>query len=210
MLYIQHRVNSSDDLKSLDRDWGCEIDLRSDVTRPDEIILSHDPWHRGESFEEWLKVYASLGMKGPLILNTKEDGLESRILKLIEAYAIDSWFFLDTALPTLVAWTTKPLCRRFAIRVSQFESVEQALTFAGRAEWVWADCFDAKPLPHSAIERLKGAFRICLVSPELQKGALQAIDDFSSLWPFADAVCTKSPKTWQTASAHWEPQYGKA
>ena len=50
--FIRHRVNKIDELRSLKKNWGAEIDLRSSVSDAGFIHLSHDPWKRGESFAE--------------------------------------------------------------------------------------------------------------------------------------------------------------
>ena len=33
-----------------------------------------------------------------------------------------------------------------AVRISEFESIETALTLAGKVDWVWVDCFTHFPL----------------------------------------------------------------
>jgi hypothetical protein len=196
MIYVRHRVNTVAELEALpDRSWGAEIDLRSDVSRPGAIHLAHDPWKAGDSFADWLAAYARLGFRGPVIVNTKEDGLEERALELLAAHNITSFFFLDTALPTLVRWTGKGE-KRFAVRVSSREPVEAALQFAGKAEWAWVDCFGAEPFPVQAVQPLVGRFRLCLVSPELQGAPLESRVRFQELAARMDAICTKDPKGW--------------
>ncbi|MBI1860396.1 MAG: hypothetical protein HYR96_05715 [Deltaproteobacteria bacterium] len=195
MQYIKHRINSAKELPSLNRAWGAEIDLRSDVSRPGEILLSHDPWRWGETLEEWLGVWGELGFGGPLILNTKEDGLEARALELLEARAISHFFFLDTALPTLVRITAKRE-RRFAVRLSAFESLESVMRFRGRADWVWVDCFEGVPVEEALVRRIAQHFQVCLVSPELQGRPVDSIAQFQGLAKLAQAICTKNPEAW--------------
>ena len=92
--------------------------------------------------------------------------------------------------------------RRCAVRVSEFENVESALTLAGMVDWVWVDCFTRFPLLASDAVRLRQAgFKLCLVSPELQQRTgddevpmLRAL--LAERGICADAVCTKLPERW--------------
>lgn len=194
---IVHRRNRICELNSANPEWGVEVDLRSSVQIPGGIHLSHDPWSEGDFLEDWLKAFRARGIKGTLILNTKEDGLEMRVLELLKKYEIDQYFFLDTALPTLVSFTFRQENSHFAIRYSQYEPLEAVRLFRGKAEWVWVDCFDALPVPVEAVKSLKSDFKVCLVSPELQKGMIQADGPFTGLLPYCDAICTKDPEAWE-------------
>lgn len=193
MIFIKHRCNRAVDLASVDPRWGVEIDLRSDVSKPGAIHLSHDPWILGEGFETWLDAFKARGVQGPVILNTKEDGLETRARELMSQRGLESYFFLDTAQPTLVRWTRREGERRFAVRVSAYEPAEGVGEFRGYAEWAWIDCFDGVPL---APEKVPAGFKACLVSPELQGKPFDEIVRFGALVPKATAICTKDPARW--------------
>jgi hypothetical protein len=125
MIYIKHRVNNSAALPTLDQAWGVEIDLRSSVKSKNKLHLSHDPWVLGEDFETWLDKFSFAGLKGPLILNTKEDGLEARAREILAERKVDNYLFLDTTVPSLVKWTTSGESR-FMCRVSSYESLSNA------------------------------------------------------------------------------------
>lgn len=192
---VLHRVNTLDQLNHLSPGWGAEIDLRSDVSSPGKLHLSHDPWSKGQDFEPWLKIFAQ-GQRGPLILNTKEDGLESRCLELLNQFGIQNYFFLDTALPTLVKQTHSIKNPNFAVRFSQWEPEAQLEKFVGLAKWVWIDCFDGVlRLPLS--EGLLSRFQVCLVSPELQGFPKEKISEFNQRLAGRNYfVCTKFPELW--------------
>lgn len=196
MEIIRHRVNRIEEIQSLNTAWGAEIDLRSVPQQPGKLQLSHDPWQLGDDFEKWLKEFSSRGIQGPLILNTKEDGLESRILELLKTYQIRNYFFLDTALPTLVKWTIQEGVKNFAVRVSSYEPLALAESFRGKADWAWVDCFGGRPVAASLIAQLKSQFKICLVSPEVVGKPIKEIANFLLLKALADAICTKSPDSW--------------
>lgn len=199
MKLISHRRNTVAELQATPHQYGVEVDIRSEGA---QLIIHHDPFTPGESFEAWMDAYRH----GTLILNVKEEGLEARLITLMEAKGIDDYFFLDQSFPFLVKWSRLGE-RRCAVRVSEFESVSTALTLAGKVDWVWVDCFSRFPLDAQDAARLKAAgFKLCLVSPELQgRDALQEIPALQrlllELHIEADAVCTKRPDLWEVAVA---------
>ena len=89
--------------------------------------------------------------------------------------------------------------RNLAVRFSDFEPLEYAVSFKGKASWVWVDTFKSFALNNESYKKLIDAqFKLCLVSPELQGGSKEdilnmkaAIKNFSIA-----AVCTKFPKLW--------------
>ena len=195
--FIRHRINRIAELGDVNPDCGVEIDLRSDVAAEGTLHLSHEPWKRGDDFTAWLTAFKARKIAGPLILNTKEDGLEERVMEVLSQEGIDHYFFLDTALPTLVRLTSGGRHRKFAVRLSSFEGVEGVRRFQSLVDWVWVDCFGGKPLPADSVAELKGAFRLCLVSPELQGQPVDAIGGFAELGRLSDAICTKRPDLWR-------------
>lgn len=195
MKLISHRRNTIAELEATPRQFGVEVDIRS---QGDALIIHHDPFAPGTSFDEWFAAYEH----GTLILNVKEEGLERRLIDRMEAKGLDDFFFLDQSFPFLVKWS-KAGERRCAVRVSEFESVDTALTLAGRIDWVWVDCFTHLVLTGAEAARLKAAgFKLCLVSPELHgRDADVEIPQMASLLAQrgieADAVCTKRPDLWE-------------
>jgi hypothetical protein len=192
---IAHRRNTIELLRNTPTHYGVEVDIRSDK---DQLIIHHDPYVAGESFEHWLQEYHH----GTLILNVKEEGLESRLITLMQQYKIDDYFFLDQSFPFLIKWS-KQGERRCAVRISEFESVETALSLQGKIDWIWVDCFTHFALTQNEAAQLKTAgFKLCLVSPELQgRSAETEIPKLRELLLerhiSADAVCTKFPSLWE-------------
>lgn len=174
---------------------GVEVDIRS---KGERLIIHHDPFVDGEDFNDWISAYRH----GTLILNVKEEGLESRLIELMRSHGIEDYFFLDQSFPFLIKWA-KLGERRCAVRVSEYESIETALTLAGKVDWVWVDCFTQFPLSTGDASRLKQAgFKLCLVSPELQgRDAASEIPRMSAILAerqiTVDAVCTKCPDIWE-------------
>ncbi|HOI10178.1 MAG TPA: hypothetical protein PK313_06850 [Myxococcota bacterium] len=194
MIRIRHRVNAIDDLAALAPGIGAEIDLRS---RGDRIVLNHDPFLDGDDLEAWLDRWADGTPRGTLVLNPKEDGLEDRVRAALGARGVDDWFFLDLPVPTMVRLACREGEPRVAVRASEWEPIEAARAFAGRAAWAWLDSFTGAPPPVDVARALAADFRVCLVSPELQRQPADRIDAFLHLAPHLAAVCTKHPERWR-------------
>ena len=199
MKLISHRRNTRQELNATEGKYGIEVDIRS---YGNELIIHHDPCVLGESFDEWIADYRH----GTLILNVKEEGLEARLIALMHEKGIEDYFFLDQSFPFLIKWS-KAGERRCAVRVSEFESIETALTLAGKVDWVWVDCFTQFPLSHDDAKQLQDVgFKLCLVSPELQgRNAETEIPMLAKLLVdrniVAEAVCTKRPDLWEKLAA---------
>lgn len=194
--FIKHRVNQISELENVDPAWGVEIDLRSHVAVQGKLHLSHDPWKEGEDFRWWLDAFCSRKIRGPIALNTKEDGLEEAITRLMKEYGIGSYFFVDTAPPTLARKVFLEGDRHFAPRLSEFEIPEAAQNFSGKTDWLWVDCFRGRSVLVETLSKLSPSFKVCLVSPELHGASLDTIEDFKALYSLAHAVCTKNPQAW--------------
>ncbi|RQV18494.1 hypothetical protein DF039_15605 [Burkholderia cenocepacia] len=199
MKIIAHRRNTIEALQATPEKYGIEVDIRSVA---DRLVIHHDPFVDGESFEDWLAHYRH----GTLILNVKEEGLEAKLIQLMNAFSITDYFFLDQSFPFLIKWARLGE-KRCAVRVSEFESIETALSLAGMVEWVWVDCFTKFPLSTADGARLREAgFRLCLVSPELQ-GRIDEHEitkmqgELTDRAIAIDAVCTKRPELWEGLGA---------
>jgi len=185
-----HRVNTARDLARVPAQYGVEVDVRD---YDGCLRLAHDPFVRGESLDEFLAGYRH----GGIIFNTKCDGLEDEILRLAEKHSIRDFWFLDTALPTLVRLARAGM-RQTAVRFSEYEPIEGALRFAGLADWVWVDCFTRLPLDEKIWAELKRHFKVCLVSPELQRHGRGAVATYKRMlgsMPI-DGVCSDFPEDW--------------
>jgi hypothetical protein len=186
-LYIAHRINKLEQLNSLAREFGAEIDLRD---RAQRLILQHDPFVDGEDAEPFFARYSHQ----TLILNVKSERIEFRLLELMKKYDLKNFFFLDSSLPMIVN-LMKQGETRFAVRLSEYESIETVLNFAGLIDWVWVDCFSRLPLDHATFSLLKSAgFKMCLVSPELQGRETDIVaykEQLAQQSIVFDAICTK-------------------
>lgn len=195
MEIIAHRCNSIKKLIETPKRLGVEVDIRSYGA---DLIIHHDPFEKGVLFEDWLKNFSH----ETLILNVKEEGLEEKLIYLMESKGINKYFFLDQSFPFLLKY--KNLCAgRCAVRLSEFEAIQTVLNLSGQVNWVWVDSFSSFPIGKSELIDLKEAnFKICIVSPELQgkepeveiprlKELLQSFDIT------IEAVCTKRYDIWE-------------
>ena len=205
MIHIQHRVNDIHQLRQTPTQYGVEIDIRN---HGETLLVVHDPFlTNAVELSDWLAFYKHRF----LIANVKEEGLEPKLLKLLKNNGIDEFFILDESIPYIRKYALEGVSN-FALRVSEFESVDTALSLRthlqreGRSiDWIWVDSFTGKPLhSHRASQLKEAGFKLCQVSPELHH-----IDDNFS-WEariasfqreigknfYADMVCTKRPDLW--------------
>ena len=121
----------------------------------------------------------------------------------MKKYKVKDFFFLDQSFPFLRKTALKGE-RRCAVRVSEYEDIETALSLSRIVKWVWVDCFSHFPLSKNDVLRLKdNEFKLCIVSPELQGRDADLeipllIDELNKLDFSPEAVCTKRPELWKS------------
>ena len=209
MQIISHPINLLPELESQPLKCGVEIDLRC---HEDDLVLTHDPFghHRNNllTFEAFLHSWGE--SSGTLIVNVKSEGIEEKCIELLNKYGVKNWFFLDLSMPYLVKYgriAKANLLMGFtpsnlAVRFSDFEPIEYALSFRHMAKWVWVDWFESIALTKDNYSKLIDAgFSVCLVSPELQGKGIDLIEFYRKhieLNEFTiSAVCTKRPDLWK-------------
>jgi hypothetical protein len=206
MIIVQHRMNTIKQLRGCKKDWGVEIDIRN---HGNGLLLVHDPFEMQGAVElsDWLSFYNHKF----LIANVKEEGLETKLLPLFNYYGVDDFFILDETIPYIMKYAACGVSK-FALRVSEFESIETALLVnenclnnGTKIDWVWVDSFTGKPLPLHILTRLKElGFKLCQVSPELHhiedpQSWENRIAEFQTVYGSSyapDMVCTKRPELW--------------
>ena len=152
MQIIVHRRNTIEELISTPVEYGVEMDIRS---YGDRLIVHHEPFVDAIGFEEWIKYFNHK----TLILNIKEESIEYRVKKIVEKQGIKDYFFLDLLFPSLIRMIGTGE-KRVAVRFSEYESMETALSLAGKADWVWVDCFTKMPLTEDTYKTLSKYFKI--------------------------------------------------
>ena len=158
MEIIIHKINKIRELKTIDTNFGIEIDIR---THGSDLILNHEPFKRGDKLEDYLNEYKH----GTLIFNMKESGIEDIVLSLIKNYNnVKDYFLLDVEFPYIFS-VSKNNLRNIAVRFSEIESINTIMKFKDLIDWVWIDTFTKLPLNQNSINILKD-FKTCLVCPE--------------------------------------------
>ena len=155
--FVIHRVNTTEGLHATPIKYGVEIDIRAFGK---ELILNHEPFQNGDSFKEYLSFYRH----GLLVLNIKEAGIESEVLKLVKEAGVKRYFLLDCEFP-YVYRASRQGVRDIAMRFSEDEALETVLNYKDSVDWVWVDTNTQLPLNRSVIQDL-AAFKTCLVCPE--------------------------------------------
>ena len=197
MIIIKHRVNTIKDLKKTDKNFGVEIDLRSNQS---DVYLNHDPFKKGELFNKWARSFKHK----ILVLNVKEEGLEHKILKILKKNKIKKFFFHDQTFSSLLKNMIKT---HVSIRYSEYESLKKTNYLFKKIKWIWIDNFNEIKLEKKFYQKLKkNNVKICLVSPELvnvkRVKQIKKIISFLKKKNFKiDAVCTKKPKLWSKLNA---------
>ena len=193
MIFIKHRVNSISDLKKTNTDFGVEIDLRSEKNN---IYLHHDPFKKGESFERWIKKFKHR----IIVLNVKEEGLEKKIIKILNKNKIKNFFFHDQTFSTMIKNMFKT---KVSVRFSEYESLGKKDYLFKKIKWLWLDNFTEINLSQKFYKYLKRKqVKICLVSPELvEKGReseiKKLVKNLKKNKFNVNAVCTKKPNLWK-------------
>lgn len=160
-MIIWHRINSIEELKKIPIEDGVEIDIRSNKGIP---YLSHHIQEDGPLFEDWLEHYK---LKGTLVLNVKEEGLETILISLLEKHNIHDYMFLDEPFWYLLNSSRNLKNKNFAIRVSKFESIETALKSRELSDWIWYDYFDDYVNAEDLKKLIDVGYKVIMPSPEL-------------------------------------------
>ena len=203
---------SISDLISTPTNLGVEVDIRS---FSNALVTSHDPFTQGPELKEWLQYYKHR----TLILNVKEEGLEEKLIPLVETAGINDYFILDESFPYIVKWARSGLIK-FGVRVSDLEGLDSPnllLQHGLKVEWVWLDRFDHDSFDSDHIKKFQHlGYKVCLVSPELHylaqpdiwnKKLEKYFVNFTSHSSLPDAVCTKLPNLWADFSIKYKAIY---
>lgn len=193
MLKIAHRINTPEALDATPPEYGVEMDLHAFGKN---LTVHHDAFAEGVPFERWLDHFRH----ALVILNIKEEGIETRVREMVLARGIEAFFMLDLSFPALIKMARAGE-KRVAVRVSEYEPAAGAMTLAGQAEWIWLDVFRGFPISAEEQVALQTAgFKLCLVSPELHGRGTNEVAEIQAamarLGCTVDAVCTKRPDLW--------------
>ncbi len=194
MQIIIHRVNDIEQLKTIDPNFGVELDIRAEG---DRLVLNHEPFSGGDDFEEYLKNYRHT----LAVWDIKEAGIEQRVIDLAKKYQVQNYFLLDVEFPYLYR-ASRAGMHNMAVRFSEDEGIDTVLKYKGRVDWVWIDTNTRLPLNETVKAQLHG-FKTCVVCPE-RWGRPQDIpvyiEQLQAMHFPLDAVMTTAPyvNQWST------------
>lgn len=199
MLIIVHRINKTEVLKTIPKEFGVEIDIRA---YRDRLILNHEPFESGDDLEDYLKHY----QHSFIIFNIKEAGIEKRVTELAKKYNVKKYFLLDVE-PYWIHHATEGGFKNIAIRYSENEPIEMALKYKNKANWLWIDIPTKLPLSQKIVKQMKG-YKTCLVCPERWGRPLEIpryINKIRKLNFNLDAVMTslKYVPIWQSLNRYY-------
>tara|TARA_Y100000389_G_C17454056_1_gene516831 strand:+ start:1017 stop:1604 length:588 start_codon:yes stop_codon:yes gene_type:complete len=157
MEFIIHRINKIKDLKLLPKNFGAEVDIRSNGSK---IILNHEPFKKGDEFKNYLENYKHK----TLVLNLKEAGFENEIIRLVKKFRIKSYFLLDVEMPYMYKATNSGQ-KNIAVRFSEYEPIDLVKNFKNKLKWIWIDTPTKLPIDKKNL-KIISYFKSCLVCPE--------------------------------------------
>lgn len=203
MIVCAHRINTIEELEKVESKYGIEFDVREGPHNG--IVVTHDPWTQGPNLDEFLRHCHHAFY----IVNIKCEGIEPVVLDLLHRNGIQNFFLLDCSFPMIHKLATMGE-NRLAIRISEYEGLDTAYQMQGRVQWVWIDVFTSLPIDVERCSNLRRmGYKLCLVSPELQRQP-QKLDTYKdSIGYYIDMVCTKFTDKWSSETsllASKEPQ----
>lgn len=141
--------------------FGTETDLRDQNSR---IVISHDmPIFDAMPLEIFFDIYKNFPGSLPLALNIKADGLQTELMKLINAYEIENYFVFDMSVPDGLLYIQK----KFQTYTRQSE-YEKDPPFYELAKGVWIDEFHNHWIKNDEITKhINNGKSVSIVSPEL-------------------------------------------
>lgn len=152
--------------RSFSLGFGTETDFR-DLNGT--LVISHDiPSLKMQDVitaDDFFNLYKSIGNNLPLALNIKADGLQEKLLQLINEYEIENYFVFDMSIPDTIGYLKKGL--KTFTRQSEYEEYP---AFLDQSEGIWMDEFNKHWISHEAIKKhIQNDKKVCIVSPELHK-----------------------------------------
>lgn len=152
--------------RSFSLGYGTETDLRD---LDGEIIICHDLPTNSDtsiiSFIDMLDIFNQYSTHPTLALNIKSDGLQDKIIEILQDKSVDNYFLFDMSVPDHLVSIKKGL--KCYTRHSEFETTPSLYE---QSDGVWLDCFLGDWIDSAVIqEHLNNGKRICIVSPELHK-----------------------------------------
>ena len=194
MLIIKHRINTLKELQETPINFGIEADVQM---KDNEIYLGHDPGDTSEKLIQFMS-----GFKHRMFaVNIKQEGIEENVISILKDFSCERFFLFDLSFPKAMSliWAGES---RIALRISDFESLQEIDFLSKNIDWLWIDTFlSPNFLKKTLFSKFKNTKK-CLVSPELhsyrsKELTEEILSQIKSSGVKFDAVCTKKPEIWE-------------
>lgn len=180
--------------RSFSLGFGTETDIRD---FNGELVISHDiASAESMSFSEFINIYKSHKVNGPLALNVKADGLQTKIKSTLEQYGVDNYFLFDMSVPDSLGYFAHNL--NTFVRLSEYETLNSLYE---KASGVWVDGFHETQVTEALLQKIvDDGKQACIVSSELHRrdhsAQWQLIKSFGSDLTDSDNIilCTDLPE----------------
>lgn len=143
---------------------GIESDIRD---YQGEIVISHNPADSTAiRASDVFSLMHENEDKYLFAINIKADGLQDKLLKLLDKYQIHNYFTFDMSVPQMIEYEQKGI--RYFTRQSEFE--QQPVLYE-HAAGVWIDAFkdDSWITEELLCSHQKNHKMVCIVSPDLHQ-----------------------------------------
>jgi hypothetical protein len=149
--------------RSFSLGFGTETDIRD---YKGELVISHDiADEKCISVKEMFEIYNKYDNTLPLALNIKADGLQVKLIELLEEYKIMNYFVFDMSVPDGLQYFKH--CIKVFTRQSEYEKIP---SFYDMASGVWLDEFQRHWIDQDIVKKhVQNNKQICIVSPDLHK-----------------------------------------
>ena len=149
--------------------------------------------------ELFFKTYKSIDDSLPLALNIKSDGLQLKLLELLNKYNICNYFVFDMSVPDGLNYLKKEM--NVFTRQSEYELHP---AFYEKAQGVWLDEFRNHWIREEILtQHINNNKSVCIVSPDLHKrthmNEWRNYKEYDKTMNFKNLmICTDYPETAKT------------
>jgi len=149
--------------RSFSLNLGTETDFRD---YNEQIVISHDIANKEcITARQFFQIFSEHNPTLTLALNVKADGLQKKLVALIQEFKIENYFVFDMSIPDTIGYMDSRM--KFYSRQSEYEPQP---AFYEQCDGIWLDAFIDIWYDAELIRQHIGNNKsVALVSPELHK-----------------------------------------
>jgi glycerophosphoryl diester phosphodiesterase len=200
MQIISHRgywiqPNEKNSIKAFERSFSLGFGTETDIRDYNgELVIAHDIANEYNiTVQHFFELYNKYQCTATLALNIKADGLQQKLMALLQSNNITNYFVFDMSVPDTLGYLNGNV--NFFSRQSEYEQIP---IFYNQTIGIWLDSFNTIWYNNAhIIEHISQNKQVAIVSPELHKR------DFLPLWNQLKALtiptnnivlCTDTPE----------------